>query len=90
MDRYFILFYDYVADIAERRAPHREAHLARLRDAHAAGELLMAGAVGDPPHGAAIVFRSPEAAERFADGDPYGAAGLVTGRRIESWNVAVP
>ena len=90
MERYFILFYDYVDDIAERRAPHRDAHLALLRAAHADGDLVMAGAIGDAPHGGVLVFRSAEAAERFSDADPYGAAGLVTARRIEPWNIVVP
>jgi len=90
MERYFILFYDYVDDILERREPHRDAHLGLLRDAHGAGDLLMAGAIGDPPHGGALVFRSAEAAERFADADPYRAADLVTEHRVEPWNVAVP
>ena len=84
-----ILFYDYVEDMAERRGPHREAHLARIRAEREAGRITLAGALGDPPHGAAIVFRdvSPEEIEAFAQDDPYVAAGLVTGRRIERWNV---
>ncbi len=51
-----LLFYDYVADILERRAPHREAHLARIGEWIADGGLLAAGAVGDPPTGALFVF----------------------------------
>jgi uncharacterized protein YciI len=85
-----ILFYEYVPDIAERRAPHRQAHLALLRDLHAKGECLLAGATGNPVHGAAIVFRTPEAAERFAQDDPYAKAGLVADHRIESISVVVP
>jgi uncharacterized protein len=84
-----ILFYDYVEDIVERRAPHREAHLARIASEHEAGRILMGGALGDPPHGAAIVFKGvePDAIEEFARTDPYVEAGLVTARRIERWNV---
>jgi uncharacterized protein len=84
-----ILFYDYVEDIAERRGPHREAHLARIRAERDAGRITLAGALGDPPHGAAIVFRdlTPEEIEAFAQDDPYVTAGLVAGRRIERWNV---
>jgi uncharacterized protein YciI len=86
----FVLVYDYVPDVLERRPPHREAHLTRVRAAHDAGDLVMAGALGDPPHGAAIVFRSAEAAGRFVDGDPYLSAGLVTAHRVEPWSVVVP
>ncbi len=82
-----LLFYDYVEDILERRAPHREAHLELVRRCHAAGEIVMAGAVGDPPTGALFVFSSPEAAAAFARDDPYAAAGLVSDSRIEPWNV---
>ena len=84
-----ILLYDYVADVLERRAPHREAHLARIAEWSASGALLMAGPLGDPPTGALLVFGDlPDAEiERFADGDPYLAAGLITQRRIVPWMV---
>ncbi len=86
---HYILFYDYVEAIAERRGPHREAHLQHIASEREASRLLMAGALGDPPHGAAFVFRgaSPAEIEAFAQADPYVRAGLVTGRRIERWNV---
>jgi len=35
-----ILFYDYVENIGELRAPHREAHLARINEWRDAGKLL--------------------------------------------------
>jgi uncharacterized protein YciI len=84
-----ILFYDYVEDVAERRGPYREAHLARIGAEREAGRVVMAGALGDPPHGAAIVFAGcePEVIEAFAAADPYVEAGLVTARRIERWTV---
>ena len=82
-----LLFYDYVPDIAERRGPYREDHLARIRAERDAGRIVMAGALGDPPHGAAIVFRGASAAEveRFVADDPYVLAGLVTWWRVERW-----
>jgi uncharacterized protein YciI len=86
---HLILFYDYVPDIVERRAPHREAHLARIGEAVDDGRILMAGALGDPPTGAAIVFADvpADAVEAFADADPYVLNGLVTGRRVVPWTV---
>jgi uncharacterized protein YciI len=90
MEHLSVLFYDYVGDVAQRRAPYREAHLALLNDLHASGDCVMAGALGDPPHGAALVFRSAEAAERFVGADPYMAAGLITAHRVEPWTVVVP
>jgi uncharacterized protein len=84
-----ILFYEYVEDMADRRGPYRDDHLARIAAEREAGRVVMAGALGDPPHGAAIVFAdvAPEQVEAFAAEDPYVTAGLVTGRRVERWNV---
>ena len=90
-ERLWLLTYDYVENVVERRAPHRPAHLAyagRWRDE---GKIVMAGAVGDPPHGALFVFRvaDPAEVEAFAEGDPYVAAGIVTGRDVQPWNVVI-
>jgi uncharacterized protein YciI len=82
-----ILFYEYVADILERRAPHREAHLSAIRTAKEDGRILQAGPLGDPPHGAAIVFADPGTAEAFAQADPYVTNGLVTSWRVELWTL---
>ncbi|MDH3725727.1 MAG: YciI family protein [Thermoleophilia bacterium] len=86
-----ILFYDYVEDIVERRGPHREAHLARAAEWRDRGELVSAGALGDPPHGAAFVFSTEDVAaiEGFASDDPYVQAGLVTSWRVVPWNVVI-
>jgi uncharacterized protein YciI len=82
----YVLFYDYVEDILERRAPHRETHLARIR---ADGRITMAGALGDPPTGALIIFDvdDPAVVEEFAAGDPYVLEGLVTQRRVVPWKL---
>jgi uncharacterized protein YciI len=82
-----LLFYDYVPDIAERRAPHREGHLALIARYHEDGRIVMAGPVGDPLRGGLFVFRDAAQAEAFAGEDPYVAAGLVAGRRVEPWTV---
>ncbi len=86
-----ILFYDYVEDILERRGPHREAHLAQAAEWKDRGQLVSAGALGDPPHGAAFVFITDDVAviERFANADPYVRAGLVTSWRVVPWNVVI-
>lgn len=84
-----ILFLDYVPDMLERRAPHRQAHLERIQAGKAAGSIVMAGALGQPPHGGAIVFKDaePEEIERYAAEDPYTRAGLITGWRVEPWRL---
>jgi uncharacterized protein YciI len=86
-ERRYVLFYEYVADILERRGPHREAHLAEIRAGLEQGRILMAGPLGDPPHGAAIVFVEREPAEAFPQNDPYVANGLVTASRVEPWTL---
>lgn len=85
----FVLLYDVVDDYLERRAPLRPEHLALATAAHSEGELVAAGAFSEPVDGAALVFTSREAAERFASSDPYVAAGLVTRWRVRKWNVVV-
>ena len=53
------------------------------------GELVIAGALGDPPRGALFGFAvdDPTRVEEFVAADPYVAAGLVIAHRIEPWNV---
>jgi uncharacterized protein len=88
---YFLLSYDYVANVVERRAPFREAHLKLAREAHARGELVMAGAFAEPVDGAAFVFRAEDRSvvEAFVAADPYVKDGIVTGWRIRPWTVAI-
>lgn len=85
----FLLTYAYVADILERRAPHRAGHLERIAADRATGRLLIAGAVGDPPHGGAFGFTgvSREFVEQWVAADPYVVAGLVTEHSIEPWTL---
>jgi hypothetical protein len=88
---HFLLFYDYVPNMAERRAPYREEHLRLAREAVARGELLYGGALTSPLDGAVFVFRSatPGPVERFVADDPYVKAGLVTSWRVREWTVVV-
>ena len=89
-ERLQILRYAYVEDIAERRAPHREAHLALIGRYSDDGRIVIAGAVGDPPTGGEIVFREEADAHAFRGEDPYVEAGLVTRWSVEPWNVVTP
>jgi uncharacterized protein len=86
-----LLLYDYVDDILERRAPHREGHLGYARRWKDEGKLVAGGAIGDPPHGGVLVFKvdDPAEVEAFAGEDPYVREGLVTAYRVEPWNVVV-
>ena len=88
-DETYLLLYTYVDDMAERRGPHREGHLAGIRAERDAGHITMAGALGAPPTGGAIVWTgvTTEEIERFTAADPYVVNGLVTSQRIERWNL---
>ncbi len=88
---FFALTYDVVPNFAERRMPFREAHLRLIRDAHERGLLLFAGALGDPPNGALLVFRAdgPTAVEDFARADPYVREGLTTAWQVRPWHVVI-
>jgi uncharacterized protein YciI len=85
------LFYDYVEDVVEKRAPLRADHLALARRWKADGRIVMAGALGSPPHGALFVFRVDDPAEidEFVGADPYVSGGIVTGHRVVAWNVVI-
>ena len=84
-----LLLYEYVEGMAERRGPHREAHLEHIAAEQAAGRVVMAGALGDPPTGGAFAFRGATVAEieAFVGDDPYRRAGLITSYRIELWTL---
>jgi uncharacterized protein len=91
-DSHYVLVYDYVPDILERRAPHREEHLDLVRRLHDEGIIVMAGATGDPVDSALVVFRSADdrPVRDFVAADPYVAAGLVSAHRILPWTTVVP
>jgi uncharacterized protein YciI len=88
---YYLLFYDYVENVLERRAPFREEHLRLARGALERGELLMGGAFAEPVDGAALLFRTddPSVVEAFVHRDPYVTNGVVTRWRIRPWTVVV-
>jgi len=88
---YYILFYDVVEDFVSRRAPFRDAHLRLVGEAHRRGVLVQAGALGDPPDQAALVFRAPTASvvEEFARNDPYVINRLVTRWQVRPWAAVI-
>ena len=75
--------------MAQRRGPHRAPHLERIRGEQEAGRVIMAGALGDPPSGGAIVFCDTPVGEieAFVRADPYMQAGLITNWRLAPWNL---
>jgi uncharacterized protein YciI len=88
---HLLLFYDYVDDMVERRAPFRQAHLELVRESHEQGALLMAGALTEPFDGGVFIFTADDRSivEDFVAKDPYVREGLVTSWRIRLWNVVI-
>ena len=87
MQKRQVLFYEYVENAVEVRAPHREPHLALVAEWKQDGRMLDGGALGDPPTGALIVFTEEADVKEFVDADPYVQNGVATSWRVETWNV---
>ena len=88
---YYLLEYALIDDYLARRAAFREVHLALAREAHRRGDLILAGALAEPPDRAVLVWRADDRSvvERFIDGDPYVRNGLVTSWTIRPWTVVI-
>lgn len=88
---YHLLEYVLVDDYLPRRASLREAHLALAQEAARRGDLVLAGALAEPPDRAVLVWRTDNRSvvERFVEDDPYVRKGLVTAWTIRSWNVVI-
>lgn len=88
---YFALMYEVVDDFVARRAPFRDEHLRLAGEAHARGEIVLAGALADPADAALIIFRcdNRSVAEDFARHDLYVANGLVKKWTVRPWIVVV-
>ena len=88
---HYLLMYDVIDDYVTARVPFRKLHLLHATAAHQRGELILGGALANPPDGAVLVFEgdSPKAAEDFAKADPYVLNGLVTRWRVREWTTVV-
>jgi len=88
---YYALFYHVVDDFVSRRSPYRTEHFRLAREANLRGELILAGAMDDPPDSALLVFRTAEKAvvEDFARRDPYVTNRLVTRGEVRPWTVVI-
>ncbi len=88
---HYILFYEYVDDYLTRRTQYRNQHLAKAWAATDRGEMVLGGALADPPDGAVIIFKGDSAAvaESFANSDPYVLNGLVKRWYVREWTTVV-
>lgn len=90
-----------VADSLEKRLSARPAHLARLNQLKDEGRLLLAGpfpAIDSPDPGPAgfsgslivAAFDSLEAAQAWANADPYVAAGVYDQVSVKPFKKVLP
>ncbi len=88
---HYLLTYDLADDYLERRGEFRDEHLKLAWDAVERGEILLAGAVGEPIGNALLLFTidDPAIAEAFARADPYVQHGLVRNWTVRKWHTVV-
>jgi uncharacterized protein len=90
--QYFVAFFQTrfasLAEVRERAPDDLAAHVARSRQWHEQGRLLLAGAFLDRPEepvSTMAVLASREDAEEYAAGDPFVVNGMVASREIRPW-----
>lgn len=90
-----------VPDSGPKRASARPRHLERLSQLKEQGRLILAGphpAIDSPDPGPAgftgslvvAEFESLEAAQTWADADPYVAAGVYAGVTVKPFKLVLP
>lgn len=101
MNLYYAIVGEDVPASLERRLEARPAHLARLEQLRDEGRLLLAGpfpAIDSPDPGPAgftgslivAAFDSLEAAQDWADADPYVAAGVYARVSVQPFKRVLP
>ena len=85
MNRY-VLFYESADDVISKAPAVYPAHVARLQEFKARGELLMVGTFADPQaDGSMAIFNTRDGAEAFATGDPFVLQGVVRSWTVKEW-----
>ena len=89
MSTKYVLFYESADDVAANAPVHFPAHTEWGQGFRERGVLLAYGPFGDPQReGSMAVFSSREAAEEFAEGDPFVLNGVVRDWHIREWDEA--
>ncbi|MEM6725686.1 MAG: YciI family protein [Bacteroidota bacterium] len=87
---HFVLFYNTADDYLEKRQAYRSEHLGMIYEEMDAGRLLQGGAFDGAPNQAMLIFTSQEAAEAFAQKDPYVLNGVVVDWHVRVWKTVDP
>jgi len=101
MNLFYAITGEDVPDSLDKRLAARPAHLARLNELKDAGRLLLAGpfpAIDSPDPGPAgfsgslivAAFDSLQAAQTWADADPYVAAGVYARVSVKPFKKVLP
>ncbi len=86
----FVAIGHYCADVLEKRAPYREAHLAGLQAQNEQGILITIGPSKDLTLFVAIYEADAlETVEALITGDPYWQNGVWTDYEIKEWIQAI-
>jgi hypothetical protein len=85
----YVLFYESSDDVLTKAPLYMAMHRARWEEFHARGVLLMVGPFGNPKEGAMAIFTTNEAAQEFAEGDPFVLGGVVSRWYVRDWNEAL-
>lgn len=82
----YVMWGSYCENVLEKRAPYREAHLARLAKQKEAGQLITLGPTADTSMVFGIYEAASEAEVRsLVEGDPYWQNGIWTEYFIKEW-----
>jgi len=82
----YVLTGTYCADVLEKRAPHRQAHLDRLAQLKVAGKVVTIGPTKDLTKVFGVYDVESEAeVRRLVEEDPYWQHGIWTSYEVHEW-----
>lgn len=84
-----VLFYESSSDLHAKAQQHFPAHRVRWEEFRSRGTLLMVEPFANAEEGAMAIFTTGEAAQEFAEGDPFVLNGVVSKWYIREWNEAI-
>ena len=75
--KHYVLTYNYVADMVNKRGPYRDAHISYAKDFESKG-LLLGGALQNPVDSGLLIFdAAKQDVVQYAENDPYNKNGLI-------------
>jgi uncharacterized protein len=82
----YVLWGSYCDDVLEKRAPFRQAHLDRLAQLKAAGQVITIGPTKDLTQVFGIYEAEDEATvKQLVEADPYWQNGIWTEYQVKEW-----